>query len=175
MGVVERLDKIDSPKKLVLQEVAKPEKLIPVKKFTWGSVPKVEPVQIGTEEPVVETVKPIIAEKPIAEKPIAEKPIAEKPVAKFVTKPVTQRIEKKNNTKTVMCNSILGKQPCRYGKNCKFAHTAKELVKMDCLFDNRCRCVTKTANGYKNCCYIVCMYWHTSESVEMYMSRVSNR
>ena len=64
------------------------------------------------------------------------------------------------NIKTKICLSFNIGQPCKYGINCKFAHTLEELSPIECSFKDNCKNV--------NCTYI-----HQGESKSDFCKRNS--
>ena len=62
--------------------------------------------------------------------------------------------------KTRMCNSVLNKQQCRHGVNCRFAHNRNELVISNCFFKDDCK--------YFN----TCVHKHPKETTDSYYTRV---
>jgi hypothetical protein len=78
--------------------------------------------------------------------------------------------------KTRFCDSIIEGVKCRHGHNCRFAHTASEIVKRECTFASRCRYVWRTQQGYTNqpCKHTgkICTFWHPAETNENYETRM---
>lgn len=74
-------------------------------------------------------------------------------------------LEKKSSNeeqhvKTKMCKFVLEGKSCMY-KVCNFAHSIAELTPYDCMFDTNCR----KGNS--------CPYFHSRETMQEYVSRVS--
>jgi len=78
----------------------------------------------------------------------------------------------KQLTKTRMCMSVGGKNKCRHGEKCRFAHTLEELKISTCFFKDECRFVKFVDDdkcvdsGSKKCAHK-----HPSESKENFLSR----
>jgi hypothetical protein len=77
----------------------------------------------------------------------------------------------KSLTKTRMCNSIEQRKACPHGENCRFAHTADELVINDCLFGDSCRFVYRREGKWVNKTGKRCGHKHPGENKAEYIFR----
>lgn len=67
--------------------------------------------------------------------------------------------------KNIPCKSVQSGTKCRYGKNCRFAHTLSELtITRTCVYGNSC----KFKNSQEKCCY----FQHPDESATECANRV---
>ena len=77
--------------------------------------------------------------------------------------------------KTKLCRSVLKKEECIHGRNCRFAHSTSELVPRHCLFQNSCRYVEKNDRGeYENAggkASKKCFYLHPDETMDNFQRR----
>ena len=83
----------------------------------------------------------------------------------------TLNIESYGNLRTRMCKSIDRDMFCLHGEKCRFAHSLKELVTRNCLFNDSCRFVRfkngKLVNNGSN----ICMNKHPYENQDDFMER----
>ena len=87
-----------------------------------------------------------------------------------VNKPIIPEVK----SKTVLCNSVLGKYKCNMGNNCKFAHNAKELNIQQCAYGDNCFDVILFSGAYinKNNTKRICNKKHPSETTSNVYKRL---
>ena len=82
-----------------------------------------------------------------------------------------------------MCQSIMKKETCKFGKKCNFAHDIKQLIIKQCSFGDKCRLtvykhgkiVNKVPNVLKKGVIVKkCTYIHENEEREDYFKRLEN-
>jgi hypothetical protein len=83
-----------------------------------------------------------------------------------VPKVIVPNVKVTDKSKTVLCNSVLGKYKCKLGNNCKFAHNAKELNVLACAYGDNCFDITLCSGTYinKNNTKRICNKKHPSET-----------
>ena len=79
--------------------------------------------------------------------------------------------ESNTNLKTRMCKSIDREMPCFHGEKCRFAHSLKELVTRNCIFNDNCRFVRLKNGKLVNNADNLCMNKHPHENQEDFMER----
>lgn len=88
-------------------------------------------------------------------------------------KDTSRRKPEQKNTKTQLCKSIIDKQPCRHGKQCRYAHTAYELSIKECGYKDTCKMVAKKNGKYVNASSKCCSYQHTGETKNSVYDRIN--
>ena len=78
------------------------------------------------------------------------------------------------NTKTQLCKTFYERKNCPYGKNCKFAHSIKELKVSDCAYGSKCKMVQTHNKKYINRFEKKCCYKHPNEMYSDFCIRLSN-
>jgi len=71
-----------------------------------------------------------------------------------------------DKNKTVICNSVLNKYKCKMDKDCKFAHSSKELKVLQCAYGDNCFDVILCSGVYinKNNTRRICNRKHLTET-----------
>ena len=84
---------------------------------------------------------------------------------------------KNPNEKTIMCTNINNPGGCKYGVNCRYAHSVDELVVKTCDYGDQCIFVK-----YEDCKIVndndknkVCTRKHPGETNVSYISRINSK
>ncbi len=77
-----------------------------------------------------------------------------------------------NLAKTRMCDSVEKNETCRHGEKCRFAHSLKELVTLNCFFKGECRFVRFEHGKLVNNGRDICRNKHPHESQDEFIERV---
>lgn len=112
---------------------------------------------------VVREVEPILTPPPLVRQESPWETVS-RPVRKSPEQPRQER-------PTRLCKTVFDKVVCKYGSNCRFAHSVQDLEPVYCKFDH-CRYTRRIRPGFYANCSGTCDRWHEGECAESYSIRM---